>query len=363
MDVPRRHVRRLSVPALTRFRRPNGIRRRRHAIATLKSLNIDEPPLHLAILSHLADLEARLNTSSYALQLLHQLRDEVVALFPTTDEYDFLFSLDLDFDLTGTYAIELSTLSLEEAKKKLSSLSYDDARLRFGALVEGVRQCISFPDLLARLAELRAALPADLSSATDRIVAFVEGLIEDDEDGDISWVDWHHKPKDKVDMHTLALQLSEGGKKLIEYCHLPEKWRNNEFVLGGYRFIPGSQWSTLVLSMFQMHNETVNIHTHFVPFLVLLLALVAPWYHFEFGFTPLPPSPADSLPKFLFPLASGVCLACSTIWHTLAGCSDLWLEGGARIDYVGIGWLINAGVSGVIHVLWVSSNPGYGDRS
>ncbi|KAG8684877.1 hypothetical protein FRC11_011480, partial [Ceratobasidium sp. 423] len=68
------------------------------------------------------------------------------------------------------------------------------------------------------------------------------------------------------------------------------------------------------------------------------------------GFTPLPPSPADPMPKFFYLLAAGACLACSAIWHTLAGCSDLWLfEAGARIDYVGIGWLISASVSGVVY--------------
>lgn len=67
-------------------------------------------------------------------------------------------------------------------------------------------------------------------------------------------------------------------------------------------------------------------------------------------FTPFPPCAADPLPKFLFLLAAAACLTCSTVWHTLAGCSDLWiLEAGARVDYVGIGWLISASVSGVMY--------------
>ncbi|GAB1524423.1 hemolysin-III channel protein [Rhizoctonia solani] len=482
MDTSRRapQARRLSVPALHNFRfnqraRPNTLRRRRQPIsrAALKSLaplNLDipessvtGPPLHadptpppslyLAVLSHLADLEARLSTSSSALQLLHQLRDEVAAYFPSlneetpnddTQEYDFEYDfgirnaldfdfgsaldLDIDFDWRSRYAhlsAELSTLSLDEAKNKLYTLStqsYDDAKSKFDSFkdrfVGEVRRWadgalpniptlpnipdmhmpnisvlpMAIPDLHARLDELRAALPADLSSATDKLVSFVESLIEDDADGDVNWVDTRWKglnihPRgheieedialegkgkergDKVDLHALALEKSQGGKRLIRYRDLPEQWRNNEFVWEGYRFIPGARWTTLVFSMFQLHNETVNIQTHFVPLLAILSVIPVPWTSLftqhsilsgfptisqfdisSFGFTPFPTSPADPLPKFLFLLAAGACLTCSTIWHTLAGCSDFWLlEAGARIDYVGIGWLISASVSGVMY--------------
>lgn len=133
----------------------------------------------------------------------------------------------------------------------------------------------------------------------------------------------------------------------------------------------------------------MNIHTHLVP-LMAILSVIVPWSYMSaswdhpffslpdlslgrlipknipyfdhlpanltslptslLSFTPLPPSPADMLPKSLFLLAAGACLLCSTVWHTLAGCSDFWLlEAGARVDYVGIGWLISASVSGVMY--------------
>ncbi|KAG9089241.1 hypothetical protein FRC07_012378, partial [Ceratobasidium sp. 392] len=162
-------------------------------------------------------------------------------------------------------------------------------------------------------------------------------------------------------------------------------------------FIPGEKWSALVWSAFEMHNETINIHTHLVPLLAILSVLPIPWQELAqfwglntlfptlsislptfpislstlanytvptpstswltspytlpaLEFTALPPSPADALPKLLFLLAAAACLACSTAWHTLAGSADLWLlEAGARVDYVGIGWLISASVSGVMY--------------
>lgn len=365
LQRPTQGVRRLSVPAMHSFRpltqrtRSNIIRRRRQplsraALKSLAPLNLDLPAssvaapslpesspstsLYFVVLSHLTDLEARLHTSSSALELLHKLRDEVAAYFPCLDEdlnanpvedgdgpdtreYDFEYDfglraaldfdfgfgsaldLDLDLNLRSRYAVllaELSTISMDEAKNKLyelSTLGYDDAKSRFGALGERFEDAknrlrrwadgavptlptipslpnlsnipvlptiptlpnmpalpMEMPDLHARLAELRAALPADLSNATDRLVAFVEGLIEDDADGDVSWVDARWKGlkmnpgnddaegkgkqpvgKSKVDMHVLALELSEGGRKLIRYCDLPDKWKNNEFVTGGYR--------------------------------------------------------------------------------------------------------------------------------
>ncbi|KAG9095294.1 hypothetical protein FS749_010721 [Ceratobasidium sp. UAMH 11750] len=496
MDSPRRvpGARRLSSPPTMHTIRPpptlrtrsNILRRRRPiqplsraALKSLAPLNLDipvsvpsgpthaEPPtetsLYFVVLSHLADLEARLHSSasSSALEVLHKLRDEVAAFFPSLDvpspthvdplsasssskptdadlEYDFEYdfglraaldfaSLDLDLDLNlGARYAELSNLTLDEAKNKLAALSvlgYDDAKSRLDALsvrigdaknrlvkwADGAVPSLSvlnvpalpalnvlpdlpalpLPDLHARLDELRAALPADLSSATDRLVSFVEGLIEDDADGDVSWVDTRWKGLNiskgkeregtgvKVDMHSIALRLSQGGKRLIRYSDLPERWRNNEFVENGYRFIPGAKWPALVWSAFELHNETVNIHTHLGPLLAILSVLPLPWnelaqsWGFDtlfptlptfslstlptfsaptLPFEPLPSSPADALPKFLFLLAAAACLACSTAWHTLAGCSDLWLlEAGARVDYVGIGWLISASVSGVVY--------------
>ncbi|QRV82863.1 hemolysin-III channel protein [Ceratobasidium sp. AG-Ba] len=481
METPRRvpGARRLSSPPImhtyrppnTRARTSHTLRRRtarpiqpisRAVLKSLAPLNLDIPSpsqepatatetsLYLLVLSHLTDLEARLHSSasSSALEVLHKLRDEVAAFFPSptpaisiasptdgpsSDEYDFEYDfgissalaldLDLNLNLRARYD-ELANLSLDEAKNKLAALSalgYDDAKSRFDALslrlgdakdrlVKWADETVPslstltipdlptlphlpdlpalpidlpvlpLPDLHARLDELRAALPADLSSATDRLVSFVEGLIEDDADGDVSWVETRWKGlnmsgglkekvagwKEEVDMHGLALKLSEGGKRLIRYCDLPEKWRNNEFVDGGYRFIPSAKWPRLVWSAFEIHNETMNIHTHLIPLLAMLSVLpvlfteLAQGWEFEsdkfasiysiislpevsfptfptisgfswlnitlpsLPFDPLPPSPADALPKSLFLLAASACLACSTAWHTLAGCSDLW---------------------------------------
>lgn len=42
---------------------------------------------------------------------------------------------------------------------------------------------------------------------------------------------------------------------------------------GGYRSIPW--WLLIVLSLFALHNETLNIHMHLMPFLIWLPSLLS----------------------------------------------------------------------------------------
>jgi hypothetical protein len=140
-------------------------------------------------------------------------------------------------------------------------------------------------------------------------------------------------------------------------------------VVTGYRFIPLSRWPRLLLSVFQLHNETFNIHTHFLP----LLIWGAAFYGLELPFpsslssflpsplasasswsryTPFAPPRAGPLPadEALFTLFALACLACSSLWHTMAGCAHKrGMETCARIDYVGIGWLIAMSIATVVH--------------
>ncbi|EAU91108.1 hypothetical protein CC1G_03276 [Coprinopsis cinerea okayama7 len=71
-----------------------------------------------------------------------------------------------------------------------------------------------------------------------------------------------------------AVQRSLHGVHLISYHDLPHDWKNNPFVVHGYRFIPIERWGLLVRSVFEFHNETLNIHTHLVPFLIWFSNLV-----------------------------------------------------------------------------------------
>ncbi|KDQ57397.1 hypothetical protein JAAARDRAFT_177509 [Jaapia argillacea MUCL 33604] len=162
-----------------------------------------------------------------------------------------------------------------------------------------------------------------------------------------------------------AIKRSFNGNKLIHYCDLPQKWRNNQHVNGGYRFIPLERWPLIVLSLFALHNETLNIHTHLIPFLLWLPSVLSSLFYSLPSFSlPLVSATSFSLPltshttttppldgpELTFLAFALVCLFCSTVWHTMSGCAHpKGMDICARVDYVGIGWLISASVGTVVY--------------
>jgi len=137
-----------------------------------------------------------------------------------------------------------------------------------------------------------------------------------------------------------AVKLSFQGSRLIKYVDLPKEWRSNPFVAQGYRFIPIERWPLILWSIFTFHNETLNIHSHLVPFVL--------W-----GLSCIPILNSSTLidgPETAFTAFALVCLFSSTLWHVMSGCAHpKGMEFCARVDYVGIGWLISASVGTVVH--------------
>jgi len=83
----------------------------------------------------------------------------------------------------------------------------------------------------------------------------------------------------------------------------------------------------------------VNIHTHLIPGMI--------W--FRNHLPNISTSPED-LPSLIFTTSALLCLFTSAIWHTMSGCAHRpGMLMCARMDYVGIGWLISASVGTVVH--------------
>ncbi|KAJ6516551.1 hypothetical protein C8R47DRAFT_399728 [Mycena vitilis] len=121
-----------------------------------------------------------------------------------------------------------------------------------------------------------------------------------------------------------ALESSRNGDHLITYDALPVRWRNNPFILTGYRFIPLNRPAALLRSVVTPHNEFLNIHTHLIPLLL--------W-----GFTFRPGTIGAA--EAVFTTCILLCLGSSVVWHTMTGCADHGaMRFCARLDYVGIGW-------------------------
>ncbi|KAG2113336.1 hemolysin-III related-domain-containing protein [Suillus cothurnatus] len=149
-----------------------------------------------------------------------------------------------------------------------------------------------------------------------------------------------------------AVKESFQGSRLIKYVDLPPKWRNNPFVLGGYRFIPLEKWPLILMSLFAVHNETLNIHTHLIPFVLWLANLIS-----IFNASTIVDAPEVAFISFAL-----LCLFSSVVWHTMAGCAHpQGMELCARIDYVGIGWLISASVGTVVYYGFQNCHPEVGN--
>jgi len=138
-----------------------------------------------------------------------------------------------------------------------------------------------------------------------------------------------------------AVRRSLAGSRLIQYHDLPPRWRNNPYVLRGYRFIPIERWPLIIRSLFAFHNQTLNIHTHLIPLVLWSVSFISIINSATLG--------ADG-PEVAFAAFTLVCLFNSVLWHTMSGCAHhVGREFCARVDYVGISWLISASVGTVVY--------------
>ncbi|KAN0105494.1 hemolysin-III related domain containing protein [Russula decolorans] len=144
-----------------------------------------------------------------------------------------------------------------------------------------------------------------------------------------------------------AIERSVHGAKLITYGELPSEWRNNPFVTHGYRFIPLSRWPVIVASIFALHNETLNIHTHLIPLLLWTGNTI-----FSFFSSSIPSASAAVIdtPILAFTIFAIFTLFSSVVWHTMAGCAHhRGMTLCAKFDYVGIAWLISGSVGTIVY--------------
>ncbi|KAH9948694.1 HlyIII-domain-containing protein [Amylocystis lapponica] len=343
--------------------------------------------LRLHVLSYLADLEARLALldspiSSDALKLKGELTVEEARAW-ARDGLELLQSIRTDVcshlpefslervptveslkshmpDVPGLGDVRAHLPDMPDVRSRLPDFDLSDMRSRLDdvrsriAAIDFHRPLKYIPTLSQHLQTLQTHLSsmelpynitfsslapsATLSDLLDKVISseLISEISSDIREGE----DMLEKAAVEI---ARAMKQSLNGSRLIHYVDLPEKWRNNPFVKRGYRFIPLHDWPRLLLSLFALHNETLNIHTHFIPFVAFLLTL--------FPLTPfMPPSAPLEAPVFAFTSFALICLFTSSLWHTMSGCAhEQGMELCARIDYVGIGWLISASVGTIVY--------------
>ncbi|KAF8199856.1 hypothetical protein K438DRAFT_1822649 [Mycena galopus ATCC 62051] len=299
--------------------------------------------LRFLVLSYLADLERRISLcgeTSTALDMLHSIRADVRSHLPDLHLPDFVTSIDFSRPLSyvPTLSARLKSLHAHLATELPAFSDFEFRKPSFD--FEFSRPSFDFE---FRKPSFDFAPSFDLTTPPVLREMF-----------DVFRADLGRFPSAED-----VLVRADFGRRLINYSDLPIDWRNNPWVVTGYRFIPLSSWPRLVLSLFQLHNETLNIHTHFLPMVMWGLA----FYGFETGPLPRwlhplrptdmnttnarPPLPLD---ESLFTVFALLCLASSSLWHTMAGCAHKGaMETCARVDYVGIGWLIAVSIGTIVH--------------
>ncbi|KAJ7091882.1 hemolysin-III related-domain-containing protein [Mycena belliarum] len=360
--------------------------------------------LRFLMLSYLAHLENRLSSletkdarewASTALDMLHAIRADVCSHLPDIDLKSHLPDMDLkshfpdmddlkshlpDIDLTSHLPdIDLKS-HLRDLDLRLPDMDFDfdfdfhlpemhlpDMRLpdidlaALAARWHDLDISSYVPTLSARLRGLHAHLAAfDITAQALAPPALANFLVEVDAFlGELprpslpralsSGINMLPSADEEADIRR-ALALSADGTGLITYTDLPVAWQNNPFVIHGYRFIPLHRPHLLFLSVFRLHNETLNIHTHLLPLVVWGAA---------FALSSGEESGRDGA-EVLFTLFALACLASSALWHTMSGCAHRdSMETCARIDYVGIGWLIATSIATIVHHGYACAEAAY----
>ncbi|XP_019423825.1 PREDICTED: heptahelical transmembrane protein 4-like isoform X2 [Lupinus angustifolius] len=136
--------------------------------------------------------------------------------------------------------------------------------------------------------------------------------------------------------------------QLIEYHALPAYLRDNEYILGHYR----SEWpmKQVLLSIFTIHNETLNVWTHLIGFFLFLAltiytAMQIPKHNVKEDLAniiaPLMIRPITRWPFFVFLGGAMFCLLASSTCHLLSCHSERVSYMMLRLDYAGIAALIS----------------------
>ncbi|CAO3587695.1 unnamed protein product [Absidia cylindrospora] len=134
------------------------------------------------------------------------------------------------------------------------------------------------------------------------------------------------------------LHYVDDARRLLYLHELPIEWQENEYVLSGYRFY--HHHHDCLKSIFMLHNETLNIHSHLIGFIFFLILSI---YMVNYQF---PDANAGDRAVFVtFCVAALNCLFCSSIYHTFICHSRHTIKAfTATLDYIGIAFLITASV-------------------
>ncbi|KAF0273291.1 hypothetical protein FOG51_01793 [Hanseniaspora uvarum] len=168
----------------------------------------------------------------------------------------------------------------------------------------------------------------------------------------------------KINTHNHEHCLKVIHKRPLHYFELPFPYRENKYIINGYRFYDFKNSMKSIFSLkpvftkptyslkhecsesnsiphlYHWHNETVNIWTHLVAAFYFLYKFVT--------FVPVYKTKSQNISISVFFLMSFLCFMLSSLWHTLSGWNVVKRRSKACcLDYSGISMLI---VSSIVAV-------------
>ncbi|KAF8512391.1 hemolysin-III related-domain-containing protein [Gautieria morchelliformis] len=299
------------------------------------------------------------------LEMLNRIRADVCSQLPDLPGLDILPDFTLDDVRSHIPSFEFPDLDLH-----LTS-TLDDVALNFEKIQSPLSYLPTLSNHLESLHEhlLSLQLPSSLSitfptsSLNGRVSELIHklqdpDLFTDPLKGPLDFFGDSRRPFESAETETdskceaqiqYALIKSRNGKRLIRFQDLPHRFRNDEYVISGYRFIPLFRWPLLLLSLFQFHNETANIWTHLLPLIFSLATLSSSLRPLLQSTRYIHDIPVDFADR-VFMMFANICLLSSCVWHVMSGCAHRKaMETAARVDYVGIGWLISASIGSIVY--------------
>ena len=121
---------------------------------------------------------------------------------------------------------------------------------------------------------------------------------------------------------------------LLRWNELPPWLKDNQYIRAHYRPASNS-YSRSFQSLFNLHNESVNIHSHLLGAFIFVFISISV-YAFELHSV----STADILAFGCFFLGAVTCFSLSAAYHTISNHSPPVAKLGNQLDYIGIVALI-----------------------
>ncbi|KXS16432.1 HlyIII-domain-containing protein [Gonapodya prolifera JEL478] len=140
----------------------------------------------------------------------------------------------------------------------------------------------------------------------------------------------------------------DDGFQLYVGDDVPE-WLQEPFIVSGYRVY--TSWEQNWRSMFRWHNETMNIHTHFIPAIAAIIAII----YIACNMHPQA-SAADKFALAAYVAGAGYCFMASTMFHTHLPQSPVVFCQFCGVDTTGIAVLVAASSLSVTYYLHVCNS-------